>query len=269
MPAYPFDLEGASGSYIGHGKDSSQPQLSPAFTLKPGLLVAEVRYSGNQTFKLEFVPTEGVDRAKTASVALRNIRSAGSILATATALATGPLAGGLLTKGTDLLANKASKGTADRLISATAEGRGPIETFRMVRVKDGKKRTLKPGKYRLAVESWSQWECNFIQPSLGQSEKLAGEGEGKSLIGWTEQRRRVLGPMKFGKGPTLAEVRHLGGGTFFAAALSLDGTHQCVIHEQEGQFHIGDIQTRIMPGKEYMFLVAAEGSWNMYFREGY
>ena len=52
-------------------------------------------------------------------------------------------------------------------------------------------------------------------------------------------------------------------------AYSVDGTHQCDVYEDQGQFLVEDIPTDIKPGKEYMFLIEADGDWDVGFTEGY
>ena len=58
---------------------------------------------------------------------------------------------------------------------------------------------------------------------------------------------------------------------FLIAALAVDGTHQCMVyhHEDGGQFAVEDHQTEILPGKEYLLYVVADGDWTMSLKEGY
>ena len=67
----------------------------------------------------------------------------------------------------------------------------------------------------------------------------------------------------------MATVRHMGADDFFALAFSMDGTHQCEVHSETGQFFTEEIQTGIRPGKEYILLVGADGEWDIEFSEGY
>lgn len=67
----------------------------------------------------------------------------------------------------------------------------------------------------------------------------------------------------------LANIHHRGGGWFSAYAYSTDGTHQCTLFEEEGQFRVEEYQTEIKPGKEYFLYVEADGQWDIVFTEGY
>lgn len=79
----------------------------------------------------------------------------------------------------------------------------------------------------------------------------------------------LLGPYTSAARPIVAEIRHYGISDFNAHAYSLDGTHQCLIHRQQGQFYIQDLPTRILPGKEYLLLINSPAEWNITFSEGY
>ena len=79
----------------------------------------------------------------------------------------------------------------------------------------------------------------------------------------------IFPPMTSGRRPVMATVRHMGADDFFALAFSVDGTHQCEVHSETGQFFAEEIQTGIRPGKEYILLVGADGEWDIEFSEGY
>ena len=50
---------------------------------------------------------------------------------------------------------------------------------------------------------------------------------------------------------------------------SVDGTHYCAVYQREGQFYVEDQLTDIIPGKEYILYIDADGEWSLGFTEGY
>ena len=79
----------------------------------------------------------------------------------------------------------------------------------------------------------------------------------------------IAGPYKPVRRPLLARIQHKGGGEFDAEAFSVDGTHHCEIYLREGQFYVEDHMSDIIPGKEYVLYISADGEWDLGFREGY
>ena len=120
------------------------------------------------------------------------------------------------------------------------------------------------GAYHLEVESQAPWSCQILQPSLEQSQGPLVELEHSASTG------TMLGPYLSGSRPILANIEHRGGGRFMIVALSVDGTHQCRLHESpEGQFSVEAHRTEIRPGKEYILSIIADGSWSLKLQEGY
>ena len=79
----------------------------------------------------------------------------------------------------------------------------------------------------------------------------------------------IAGPYKSVRRPLLACIQHNGGGEFDAEAFSVDGTHYCGIYQCEGQSYLEDHVTDIIPGKEYILYISADGEWGLSFTEGY
>ena len=130
---------------------------------------------------------------------------------------------------------------------------------------------LRPGKHRLEVDSSGRWECKLIQPNLGQGNTplTDSDDDENDDIGEVEPGLYITGPHLPTRRPILAEVLHKGPGGLYAIAYSVDGTHWCVIHGEEGQFYGEQLLTEIRPGKEYMLWIHAEGKWNITLSEGY
>lgn len=129
--------------------------------------------------------------------------------------------------------------------------------------------SLREGKYRLEVESEHPWQMKLIQPDIGQSDGPLIDAFGAE--NWESGGvARIVGPYHSNSRPILASIQHRGRGTFAVVALAIDGTHQCRMYYQyEGQFAVEDQQTGIMPGKEYLLYIVADGDWRMELKEGY
>jgi hypothetical protein len=224
------------------------------FDLVQGVLLGEVEHQGQGDFKLEFVPIEGISRGQATAIG-RVIPAAGIILG-------GPIGGAL-----GWVAGKAISG-AIAPITYTVEQEGTFSTFIVAVVNNNEEeKCLRPGNYQLEVKSEGRWSCNFIQPDLGQPFcPLTDENENDSDV---DAGHYVCGPFTSGPKPILANIRHKGGGEFYLAAYSVDGLHQCSIFNQQGQFHVEDVQTAFRPGKEYMLHVSSDGDWYVSFIEGY
>lgn len=151
-----------------------------------------------------------------------------------------------------------------RRVWTPVDDTGEFKSWFVVRVGeyDG---ALVLGKYRLEVESKDRWTCQFIQPDLDQPLGPLEDDDGYD----GDDGTWLVGPLKSGSRPLLAALRHDGRGEFIAIALSIDGTHSCVVFEEDGQFQVEDHQTEIKLGKEYMLYIISDGPWSLKFTEGY
>ena len=269
MANYPFNLKGSQGNYRGSGRKDGETQKSPEFTLKQGVLIAEIEHYGLDDFKLEIVPTEGISRGQAIATSLGGSFATGA--ATGATIGSvipvaGTIMGGLIGGAAGWIAGKAISSAIAPSIY-TVEQKRPLSGYDITLVNNDDRAHLRPGKYRLEVKSESGWSCNFIQPALGQSVcALTDENDDDSDLG---AGHHIFGPFTSGSKPILANIRHKGGGEFFFGASSVDGLHQCTLFAQQGQFHFEDIQTEFKPGKEYILAVKADGEWYMDFTEGY
>ena len=276
---YPFSLKGPQVKYWGRGSRDGTTQRSGEFSLRQGIVVAEVEHHGRGNFKLEFVNIEGFSRGEATAAGL-----GGTVVASAAAgAATGAIIGSIVPVAGTVLGvlfggaagYLAGTKTGDAITTAISpdvwtlvQWEGEVSTYAVARVKEGEKGCPKPGTYRLEVESESGWACRFIQPDLGQlSETMLGGDEDPYQSG-AGAGVYVGGPYISRNRPVLASIRHTGGGVFYLAAYALDGTHQYIFAE-EGQFYGEDMQTDIRPGKEYMLYIQSDGEWFLNFTEGY
>ena len=150
-------------------------------------------------------------------------------------------------------------GSFDQLVEDAGEG----EWITARKVNDGWFEEPKPGKYHLNVATTGGWTCSLIQPNLGQSPiEMPYRSSGA-------EGGMVAGPFRVGSRPLLASVRHDGGGSFLIRLISLDGTDQTDVVEENGQIHLEEYPTEAMPGKEYLLFVLAGGTWELEFTEGY
>ena len=249
MSEYPFNLRGQQKSFSGRGNKDGETWKSVEFQLRQGIVVAEISHHGQGDFKLRFTQTEsyGGDE-KVGSIIEVGYIAAGFAMG---------LLEGLL-------------GEEERINSIMwkpVETTGRFSTFDIARVSRDGEGALSPGKYRIEVESKAAWECRFIQPDLGQPQiPLTDEDDEVEEI---EPGLYVIGPCDPTRRPILAEILHKGPGELYAFAYSVDGTHSCTIHAEEGQFYVEQVQTEIRTGKEYMFLIGADSEWNITFTEGY
>ncbi len=270
MADYPFTLKGQQRSFRGRG--SGETYKSGEFTLHQGIVVAEITHHGSGDFKLRFLPTEGFSEGETTAASIGGGAAAGfatgAVVGSVIPVA-GTLVGGLLGAAAGWLAGDTIGNALGPHIWTPVETTGRFSTVSVVQVAEDAEDKLPPGKYRLEVESKSGWECRFIQPALGQADMslLSDDDEGEDEA--YDSGLYIVGPFQPTRRPTLASIRHFGGGEFYAAAFSLDGTHQCDIHEEQGQLYKDQLQTEIRPGKEYMLLIGADSKWNITFGEGY
>lgn len=115
----------------------------------------------------------------------------------------------------------------------------------------------------LKVEASGPWFCHLLQPALGQLSpafpyRTSGDADGV-----------IAGFFRVGPRPLLLNAQHDGGGEFIVGLISFDGTHVCEVVEEDGQCQLEQCQIEAKPGKEYLLLVRATGTWNLDFTEGY
>lgn len=117
--------------------------------------------------------------------------------------------------------------------------------------------------YHLEVDSHSAWRCTIIQPDLGQSEG------GFPHRGGLTTGAMVMGPFRTRARPVRAEIQHEGNIHFQLQFTSLDGTHQTEMFTVEGQCHVEEHETELLPGKEYIACAYGDGPWQIKLTEGY
>ena len=280
MADYPFNLRGERVRSNGPGQRGGETYKSREFTLKPGIVYAEIEHHGHGDFTLEFVPTEGFTRgeATTATIGGSFATSAAAGIATGAAIGSiVPVAGTIVGAAVGgavgwFAGNKVGNAISDAMqpsVWTPVNGKGRHNVLDIVRVTENDGHALPPGRYRLEVKSQSRWNCQFIQPELGQSNEPLANGE--SFGGDDENvpaGTYVLGPYRSGARPILATFWHDGGGTFLLEAIAVDGTHEYV-YSRSGQFINEDVRTDILPGKEYLLVVSSAGDWDVEFTEGY
>lgn len=72
-----------------------------------------------------------------------------------------------------------------------------------------------------------------------------------------------------GNKPVIGKAQHKGRAGFSVYATSVDGTHEVTIFDRKGQFFEEGSRTDLIPGKEYILEIFADGEWNVSFSEGY
>ena len=117
--------------------------------------------------------------------------------------------------------------------------------------------------YHLEVMAHGEWNCTILQPELGQS-----KGTFPHRAGLTNGAI-IMGPFRTGPRPVRAQIRHEGSGQFQLQFTSLDGTHQPDVFTAEGQCHVEDHETELLPGKEYIASAYGSGPWEIQLTEGY
>lgn len=283
MSEYPFNLKGRQENFKGTGSKDGELEQSREFILEQGVVIAEIEHHGYGDFKLKFVPTGGFSESGAAAASIGGSlatgaaagAAAGSIIPVAGTIA-GALIGGVAGYFAGGKVGEAINDAIAPTVWTPVDYQGEFKTWRIVQVKENEENSedeegfLASGKYCLEVESKDRWTCRFIQPDLGQSADTFLEDENYDLNeDGADEGLYILGPFKSGSRPVLAHIRHSGRGEFYAAAHSVDGTHQCLIFRQEGQFLVEDQQTEIRPGKEYFFYIIADGEWNIACTGGY
>ena len=117
--------------------------------------------------------------------------------------------------------------------------------------------------YHLEVDAHCAWRCAIIQPDLGQS------GGPFPHRGGLTSGAMVMGPFRTGARPVRAEIQHEGNSHFQLQFTSLDGTHQTQMFTADGQCHIEEHETELLPGKEYIACAYGDGPWQIELTEGY
>lgn len=150
---------------------------------------------------------------------------------------------------------------------------GEIDDYIVIRVCDRDKTSdLWPGEHTLRVNAVGRWSVNLIQPDLGQvSESISDEIDKpfKPFDEFVGEGHYVLPPMITGNKPVIARAQHKGRAGFSVRATSVDGTHEVTIFDRKGQFFEKGSSTDLIPGKEYILEIFADGEWNVDFSEGY
>ena len=281
MSEYPFNLQGDQGNWHGNGLTASQiqeglVQVSQEFTLTQGVVIAAIEHHGNGDFRLGFVSNEhfiyGEDNTMESSVGGGAAGAAAGAAIGSIIPVVGTIAGALIGGGAGIFAGSAASDYTESqpIVWTPVDYNGKLSTFGLAQVNENDENALPPGRYHIEVTSRDRWTCRFIQPDLGQSlAPLVDEAESLDQEGEVEAGLYVLGPYESGSRPMLANIRHRGRGWFYAVAYSADGTHQCTLFEEEGQFRVEEYQTEIKPGKEYFFYIVADGGWQIAFTEGY
>ena len=182
-----FDLKGSKYASGGPGGDDYR---GGEFTLKQGIVVAEVTHHGEGRFRLSFAPSEGFQRSR---------NQEHRVIGTFARL---PRVG------------RAAEWASNRIVPLgewqASETTGPLKTIAITRVDVEGDNRITPGEYRLQVESQGEWSCRFIQPELGQSASPLDQAEMESA----NQPSTVVGPYTSGGRPVLAGVQHRGAGFF-------------------------------------------------------
>lgn len=283
------------------GNSSGEPEKTRLFLLSQGVLICNVAAVDALRFSLEVVPSDGLGKAASTAASvggsLASAVAAGRTKLDSVVPAAGTVTGSLASRLNHMVDRRSlektlglktwtigSSGTHIAAVLMPTESRRPAlrvgkfldearRRHRSVHADAGVGRTeagdvLRAGNHCMEIKSAGSWKCKILQPSLGQSRcSLVELFEDNELI---ERGERIMGPYQSGSRPILANIQHLGGGSFCIEALSVDGTHQCDIYRSKaGQFAVEDRKTEIMPGKEYMLNIKADGDWRLRFREGY
>lgn len=257
MTDLPFSLKGKQEYFSGSTAGSIKTR---EFDLLQGLVIAQIEHDGLGDFKLEFVSEGSAGRGF-----WTKFPTGVAVIGT---IAGGP-AGGLLGFGVSSLLRAGARAFSDPVWTAF-KFRGPGNNLLVSLAHESNDGCIRPAKYRLEGKTAGKWSCRIIQPDVGQSiGPMADANQDAGFHIMNHSGICVSGPFTSGRRPLLANIQHVGKGEFIAIAYSVDGTHHCLLHDQEGQFFAEDVKTDIQPGKEYMLFVEAEGKWLLSFTEGY
>ena len=94
MADYPFNLRGTQERFNGPGQRGGETYKSREFTLKPGIVYAEIEHHGHGDFTLEFVPAEGFTRGQATTAAFGGSLATGAASGMATGAAIGSIVPG-------------------------------------------------------------------------------------------------------------------------------------------------------------------------------
>ena len=217
-----------------------------------------IEHHGSGEFELKFDETEEFSEGQATTTGIGRGAITGAFV--------GGLAGAIVGAAAGALARK----LFGRESWTTETLTGEFQHFCILRVAEDNEADLKPGEYRIEVSSSAQWNCEFIQPDVGQAVgKLTDDHEKETEKELEEAGLHIFTSLSASGRPTLAGIEHKGAGEFVARAFSVDGTHACTIHSETGQFYVEEIPTEIRPGKEYILMVGANGPWNINFTEAY
>lgn len=249
------------------------------FILERGAVLLEVKHKGSGEFILKIVPTEGWNETE-ATIATTGASLAtsfatgvaiGSIfpgLGTLVRMGIGAVSGGFLGgKVGDFIGEK----IGDEFRFAKWEHDGELDDYIVTRVCDQDKTSyLWPGKHKLEVKAAGRWSVHLIQPELGQaSESIVSDEIEEPFEEFVGEGHYVLPPMIAGNKPVIGKAQHKGRAGFSVYATSVDGIHEVTIFDEEGQFFEEGSRTDLIPGKEYILEIFADGEWNVSFSEGY
>ncbi len=258
-----FDLEGPAHKFKGRGKRDGEPETTPKFSLRQGVALVRINHEGRGKIKLSIVAVDGASDGGDTVIGTGGGAAAGAAVGSFIPVV-GTLAGGLLGAVAGFLF-RGGEGWSTGELEGLLEDEPSI-----IRIAHDDEAPLKPGDYRVEVQSNAKWSCEIFQPNVGQAIGTMQEGNDEDFNARLEEPGLyIFPPMSSGRRPVLATVRHTGAEGFFAFAYSVDGTDFCEIHDEEGQFYAEDIMTGIKPGKEYIMLIGANGPWNIEFNEGY
>ena len=274
MADFPFDLEGPK--YRKSGSNTGAETIkSTEFVLQQGVVIALVRHEGRGEFHLELVPTEGWSKTEATIASTSTALAAGA----ATGATIGSILPGLGTifgMGIGAAAGYFVGGKAgEKVAEAIApqiydlDHEGQLDDLHS-HTSEGSRTNMPLARqtHGLEVRATGKWSVHLVQPDLNQSneEKLVEE---EQLEWFLEPGHYVLPPLKTDNTPTIAKARHKGRGEFIVRAISVDGTHETIIFDEQGQFFKDDVRTDLIPQKEYILEIFADGEWNLNFSEGY
>lgn len=287
MSQYPFNLRGKQEHVHGTGLTNSQiqegiVQRSREFVLTQGVIIADIAHHGYDDFKLQFIPTEGSSEEEATAASIGGAFGASAALgarwprrkrARCLAGAASGAALGRIVPGAGTIAGALIGGVVGyftgNAIWTPVDCRGTFDASCIRRVNEDGENALSPGKYYIEVTAKDRWTCNFIQPDLGQPLGPLAVEDGNLDQASIGAGLHIHGPLESGYRPTLANIYHRGLGEFYAVAYSADGTHQCTVFQETGQFRVEEYQIEIKPGKEYFLYIEADGEWLITFTEGY
>ncbi len=271
---YLFSLRGTTETFEGVGRSDGEA-ASRVFTLSQGVVIADVEPDPHD-FVLRIVP-EGLSRGQKLLLG-GGARAAGKAVGAAFGSAVFPGVGTYLGAVIGALAGPMAvkKYTGMPFLwKALAQPEvgepqiwEPSFSPQAALVNSNNDAGLREGKHRLVVESEQPWNVKLIQPDIGQSRgPLIDAFEAEN---WKSGGSHIFGPYHSSARPIFANIQYRGKGVCGAMLVAVDGTHSCSVYSPEkqkpGNFEIADLQTGILPGKEYMLCVmSSDGDWKIKF----